>query len=226
MKKIFIILTALIFMTGIAQSQDKPASAGFKPSSCYTFSWNTAFTTGDFNKWVGNASPAGFDLGGRYFLHGGLVTGFNISWQRISQSYGYQTFYGTDGSAITATNYRFTWMVPIQAVIAYHLMPDKVFSPYIQLGIGSDYMEHHLLVQEYDIYKTRWDFSLTPEIGALMKLGNYSHWGILVAFNYKFTTNKIELYNDRTSENLQMMDLKVGLVYFIRKLNGTEVYTH
>jgi hypothetical protein len=225
MKKI-LILTAFIFLTGIAQSQDKSASPGFKPSSYYTFSWNTAFTLGDFNKWVGTASPAGFDLGGRYFLDGGLVTGFNIGWQRISQSYPYQTYYGKDGSAITATNYRFTWMVPFQAVVAYHLMPEKIFSPYLQLGIGGDYMEHHLIVQEYDIYRTRWDFSLTPEIGALMRLGAASNWGILVAFNYKFTTNKIELYNDRSSKNLQMMDLKVGLVYVIRELNGTEIYTH
>jgi hypothetical protein len=216
MKKIILLLTVFIFITGIVQSQEAPSSLNFKPRSYYTFSWNTTFTLGDFNKWVGNASPAGFDLGGRYFIKNGLAAGFNISWQRVSQAYGYQTFYGTDGSAITATNYRFTWMVPFQAVIAYHLMSDKSVSPYIGLGIGGDYMEHHLLIQEYDIYKTRWDFSLTPEIGALIKFGNFSQWGALVAFNYKWTTNQIELYNDRTSKNLQMMNLKVGLAYILR----------
>ena len=87
MKKITFILTVFVFMAGIAQSQDEKTTLGFKPSSYYTFSWNTTFTMGDFNKWVGNASPAGFDFGGRYNLQGGLVAGFNISWQRISQSY-------------------------------------------------------------------------------------------------------------------------------------------
>ncbi|MCX6247397.1 MAG: hypothetical protein NTW10_06665 [Bacteroidetes bacterium] len=216
MKKIFIALLALVLMTGIAQAQDKPASLGFTPSSYYTFSWNTTFTMGDFNKWVGNASPAGFDLGGRYFIKGGLAAGFNIMWQRVSQSYGYQTYYGTDGSAITATNYRFTWMVPFQAVIAYHLMPGSMVSPYVGLGIGGDYMEHHLMVQEYDLYKTRWDFSLTPEIGALIKFGNYSSWGGLVAFNYKWTTNKIEFAKNFASKDLQMLNLKVGLVLIVR----------
>ncbi len=216
MKKILSILTVFILMTGLVQSQDKPASMGFKPSSYYTFSWNTTFTMGDFNKWVGNASPAGFDLGGRYFIKGGLAAGFNICWQRVSQSYGYQTYYGNDGSAITATNYRFTWMVPFQAVIAYHFIPDKMVSPYLGLGIGGDYMEHHLLIQEFDLYKTRWDFSLTPEIGALVKFGYYSSWGALIAFNYKWTTNKIDFTNNWSSKNLQMLNLKVGLSYIIR----------
>jgi outer membrane protein W len=149
-------------------------------------------------------------------MDGGMFTGFNIGWQRVSQSYGYQTYYGTDGSALTATNYRFTWMVPFQAVIGYHLHPAKTISPYVELGIGGDYMEHHLLIQEYDINKIRWDFSLTPEIGALVKVGYYSQWGLLVAFNYKWTTNKIDIFTNRTSKDLQMLNLKVGLCYIIR----------
>ena len=218
MKKIVLLLTVFVFMTGLVQSQDKPAtSLGFMPHSYYTFSWNTTFTMGDFNNWVGNASPAGFDLGGRYLINGGLAVGFNLSWQRVGQSYGYQTFTDTArGIAVTATNYRFTWMVPFQAVVAYHFMPDRTVSPYVSLGIGGDYMEHHLLVQEYDIYKTRWDFSLTPEIGALIKFGYFTQWGAIVAFNYKWTTNQIELYNNKSSKNLQMLDLKVGLAYIIR----------
>ncbi|MCK9424182.1 MAG: outer membrane beta-barrel protein [Bacteroidales bacterium] len=215
MKKNIWIFVVLVLTTGLTQAQDKP-TIGFKPSSYYTFSWNTTFTLGDFNKWVSNASPAGFDLGGRYFLDKGLTVGFNLSWQRIGQNYGYQTFYGTDGSAITANNYRFTWMVPFQGVVAYHFVPDKLVSPYIGLGIGGDYMEHHLMVQEIDDYKTRWDFSLTPEVGALIKFGNFSSWGALVAFNYKWTTNKIELYNDMRSKNLSMLNLKVGICLIVR----------
>ena len=216
MKKILLIITVFILLAGLAMSQDKPASLGFKPSSYYTFSWNTTFTMGDFNKWVGNASPAGFDLGGRYLIKGGLAAGFNIGWQRVSQMYGYQTYIGPDGTALTATNYRFTWLVPFQGVIAYHFIPDRMVSPYVGLGIGGDYMEHHLLVQEYALYRTRWDFSLTPEVGAVIKFGYFSQWGALVAFNYKYTTNKIELYNDRVSKNLQMLNLKIGLSLLIR----------
>lgn len=140
-----------------------------------------------------------------------------MSWQRVGESFDHQTFYFPDrGIAINATNYRMTWMVPFQAVIAYHLMPEKLISPYAGLGIGGDYMEHHLMIQEYDLYETQWDFSLTPEIGALVKFGRYSNWGGLVAFNYKWTTNNITTsVSNFEAKNLSMVNLKVGVVLIV-----------
>jgi outer membrane protein W len=215
MKKIILIFSIIVLMTGFVEGQTK-SDFSYKPSAYYSLSWNNTFTLGNFNKWVGNTSPAGAVFGARYILMDNVTLGFDIGWQRISQSYGYQTFYGDNGSAVTATNYRFTWMIPFQVVIGYHLMPAKMISPYISLGIGGDYMEHHLLVQEYDFSTDVWDFSLTPEIGALIKFGNFSRWGALVAFNYKWTTNEIDYYTNRSLTNLQMLDLKVGLTYLIR----------
>ena len=195
--------------------QDKSFRVTHRVTSYYTFSWNTTFPMGDFSKWVDTPSCAGFDIGARYFITDGLITGFNVSWQRVGHSYDNETFFIPEkGIAVTATNYRMTWMVPFQAVIGYHFNPGKLISPYLTLGIGGDYMEHHLMIQEYDLYETNWDFSLTPEVGALVKFGKYANWGGLVAFNYKWTTNKIEFYNDK-SKNLQMLNLKVGLVYVV-----------
>jgi hypothetical protein len=215
MKKAVIVLLLLAFSAVMAQAQtDAYVSTGYKMQSYYTFSWNNVFPVGDFHKWVSQPSAAGFDIGGRYLMMGGLMFGFNISWQRVSKEYAQQTFTIPDkGIALTATNYRFTWMVPFQGVVGYHFLPAKMLSPYVSLGIGGDYMEHHLLIQEYDLYKSPWDFSLTPEVGVLAKFGD-SGWGAMLAFNYKFTTNKIEIY-ETTSKNLQMMDLKIGLAYII-----------
>lgn len=216
MKKIFILFILAFLVAGFSKAQDKPAGIGYTPSSYYTFSWNNTFPIGDFHDWVSQPSPAGFDLGGRYFIKNGLAVGWNICWQRVAKNYDDQTFTIPDkGVAITATNYRFTWMVPFQAVVAYYINPGKGISPYLSLGIGGDYMEHHLMIQEYDIYNTRWDFSLAPEIGVLAKFGSFSNWGAIVAFNYKWTTNKVELYQT-TSKNLQMLNLKVGIAMIIR----------
>jgi hypothetical protein len=215
MKKVVSFIIIFILAYGSMQAQEKSAM-GYKPSSYYTFAWNITFPVGDFHDWVSEPSCAGFDFGGRYTLPKNITVGFNLAWQRVSKIYENETYTIPDkGIAITAKNYRFTWMTPFQAVVAYHFMPEKLVSPYIGLGIGGDYMEHHLLIQEYDIYKTYWDFSLTPEVGALVKFGPYSPWGAVIAFNYKWTTNKIELY-ETTSKNLQMMDLKIGIAYIIR----------
>lgn len=216
MKKIISIIILVFFALGSVQAQEPTSTLGYTPSSYYTFSWNTTFPIGDFNDWVSQPSPAGFDFGGRYLIRKGLTAGFNIGWQRIAKIYDDQTFYIPEkGIAITAENYRFTWMVPFQAVIAYHMIPQKLISPYVGLGIGGDYMEHHLLIQEYDIYETYWDFSLTPEIGVLAKFGAFSNWGALIAANYKWTTNKIDFAGSSTS-TLSMFNLKVGLAFIIR----------
>ena len=216
MKKIYTTIILAFLAWGLAQAQEQ-STLGYTPSSYYTFSWNTAFPIGDLNDWVGEPGFAGFDFGGRFMLpKKGLTAGFNFGWQRIAKIYDDQTYTIPDkGLAITAENYRFTWLVPFQVVVAYHLMPEKIISPYVGLGIGGDYMEHHLMVQEYDIYEDYWDFSLTPEIGILAKFGSFSNWGGLLAFNYKWTTNKIELYQT-TYKNLQMLNLKVGIAYIIR----------
>ncbi|HTX89561.1 MAG TPA: hypothetical protein VMC08_11265 [Bacteroidales bacterium] len=215
MKKITFILAFCLLATFMVNAQETQAP-GYKPHSYYVIAWNNTFTIGDFNKWVGNASPAGFYFGGQYFIPGmNLSAGFNISWQRLSQEYPKQTYMANNGIAVTATNYRFTWMVPFNASIEYNIIPDKVVSPYIGLNIGGDYMEHHLLIQEYDIIKDVWDFSLSPEIGANFKFGYFSNWGAQLAFNYKWTTNQIEVYGTK-SKDLQMLNLRVGLVYYLR----------
>jgi opacity protein-like surface antigen len=213
MKKAIIIFAMVVLSTGLVKGQE--LSTTYSLSSYYTFSWNFTFPMGDFSKWVDKTSIAGFDFGGRYLIMNGLTTGFNVAWQRVDNIYENETYYFPDkGMAITATNYRETWMVPFQAVIGYHLNPDKMISPYATLGIGGDYMEHHVMIQEYDIYQTQWDFSLTPEIGVLAKFGKFSNWAGLVAFNYKWTTNKVDLIDDK-SGNLSMLNLKIGLAYCI-----------
>jgi hypothetical protein len=214
MKKSAIVIIFVFLALGFTQAQENTSMVN-KPRSFYTFSWNMTFPMGDFHDWIGDAGLAGFDIGGRYLLVKGLAVGFNVSWNRVEGEYDNETYTIPDqGFAITATNYRFTWMVPFQAVVAYHFLPDKLISPYVGLGIGGDYMEHHLMIQEYDMYEDRWDFSLNPEVGALVKFGNFSNWGAIVSLGYKWTTNKIEFYQT-TSDNLSMLNLKVGIAYII-----------
>jgi opacity protein-like surface antigen len=221
MKKAIIIIAIAVLTGGMVSAQtytyeSSGMSTSSSPTSYYTFAWNFAFPMGDFKNWVDKASIAGFDVSGHYFVKNGLTVGFDIAWQRVGQTFDNQTFVIPDsGVAITATNYRESWMIPFGAVVGYHFIPDKMVSPYVSLGIGGDYMEHHLMIQEFDIWKSVWDFSLTPEVGVLAKFGKYSGWGGMAAVNYKWTTNKIEMPNE-TFKSISMVNLKVGIVYFVK----------
>ncbi len=195
MKKIFLFAILFSMTMGAVNAQVPMTSSSQGLTSYYTFSWNTAFPMGDFKTWVDKPDPAGFDFGGMYPISDNFMAGFNLGWQRVAQIYENETFSDPDqGLAITATNYKMTWLVPVQALVAYHPMPDGLISPYFGLGIGTDYAEHHLLVQEIDLNDTRWDFSLAPELGMNAKFGRDAQWGGFLAFNYKWTTNRIEFY--------------------------------
>lgn len=202
----------ILFVAFIISVLHFPMNSYAQPTSYYTLSWNMVFPTGEFRDWVDKVSLTGFDFGAQYYVTDGVTAGFNIGSMRVDELYEKETFTDPDkGIAITADNSRITWMIPFQGSVAYHFIPEAIAKPYISLGIGGDYMTHHLLIQEYDIYQEQWDFSLTPEIGLRTDFGVNSSTGLLVAFNYKWTTNKIELYEGK-SNNLSMMNLKVGLI--------------
>ena len=217
MKKIIFAFTFFILTSYFAIGQDMgaPLTSGSTMKGYYSFGWNFTVPMGDFHDWVGEWGLVGGVFGGRTIVNNKILVGGDIGWERVSALYENGMYQNPEeGVAITADNYRFTYMIPFQGVIGYQMNPDKLVSPFVSLGIGGDYMEHHLVIQEYDIYKYRWDFSLTPEVGAVIKFGQYSNWGGLVAFNYKWTTNQIELWN-KTSGNLSMLNIKFGLAYII-----------
>jgi opacity protein-like surface antigen len=219
MKKIIFISALFILVTGLVQGQDMgaPKTMGSGIDQYYSFGWNFTFPLGGFHDWVDQAGVVGGVFGYRKVINNKLIVGMDLGWERVSAEYPNQMYQDpTTGVAITATNYRFTYMIPWQAVVGYQMNSDKMISPYVTLGIGTDYMEHHLVVQEYDIYKYRWDFSLTPEVGTVIKFGNYSNWAGLVAVNYKWTTNEIDnKFLNQTASNLSMVNIKVGLAYVI-----------
>jgi hypothetical protein len=217
MKKIFITTIVFILFSSFTIGQDMgaPLTSGSTMKGYYSFGWNMTAPLGDFNDWVDEWGLVGGVFGGRTIVNNKILVGGDIGWQRVSAIYEDEMYQDPEkGVALTATNYRFTYMIPFQGVIGYQMSPDKLFSPYVSLGIGGDYMEHHLVIQEYDIYKYRWDFSLTPEIGAIVKFGNYSNWGAIAAFNYKWTTNQIE-FGNTSSKDLNMLNIKFGLAYLI-----------
>jgi len=96
--------------------------------------------------------------------------------------------------------------------IFYHLKPAALVSPYIAVGIGGDYQENHLLVQEMDIYEDTWNFLLAPEIGTLIRFDKGSSWAVRLGVNYTFTTGGIESLN---LKNFQAVNFIVGVAYTV-----------
>ncbi len=206
MKKILISISVLLLLaTNMVQGQSRPVG------SYYSLNWNISVPIGDFNKWIAPASFLGFSASGRYFLVDGFGLGWYIGYNNYYEKDSYET-YDFDGGAISASHYKYTFMVPFKLDILYHYKPAALISPYIAVGIGGTYNENRLLVQEYDSYENTWDFLLSPELGVLIHFDKGSNWGVRLGANYTFTTTKTEYFN---LKNFSMFNFMVGIAYTV-----------
>jgi hypothetical protein len=204
MKKIFAIL--IIALLAIrAGAFEKPVD------SYYSLNWNISVPIGSFNKWIAPPSFLGFSFSGRYFIADGVGLGFHIGYNNYYEKAPYETYYFYSG-AISASHYNYTYMVPFRMDIFYHYKPAGLVTPYIALGIGGDYQENHLLIQEMDIYENTWNFLLSPEIGTLIRFDKGSAWAVRLGVNYTFTTGQINLLN---LKNFQHFNFNIGVAYTV-----------
>jgi hypothetical protein len=213
-KKYLTILLALLLAVSV-RAQEKAAS-GYNPTSVYSLSWSLSIPLGSLNDFINNVSPAGGNFTGRYFLKKGFVVGFEFGWNNYYKEYPRNTYYGSDGLAITAIHYTYAFVIPWEVGAFYYFLPASIVDPYAGLSFGGDYMEEHVLVQEYDIYNTQWGFILTPEAGVMIKFGKFSHWGANVSAQYWFNTNSFSFTDMKTYSTMQGLNFNVGLTYLLK----------
>jgi hypothetical protein len=215
MKKTSISILMVLLFTLTVKAQEQAVS-GYSPTSLYTLSWTLSVPLGDFNSFINNVSPGGGIFGGRYFLKKGLAVGFEFGWNNYYKKYPRSTYYGNNGLAITGIHYTYAFVVPWKVGAYYYFKPTGIADPYVGLSFGGDYMEEHIMIQEYDIYKTQWGFTLSPEVGVQIKFGSYSHWGANVSAQYWFNTNSFSFTDNKTYNMMQGLNFNIGLTYLLR----------
>ena len=215
MEKTFTAIIAALLLVFTVQGQEKAAS-GYSPTSLYALAWTLSVPLGSFNNFINNVSPAGGNFAGRYFLKKGLAVGFEFGWNNYYRKYQRNTYYGDDGLAITGIFYTYAFAVPWKVGAYYYFMPTAIADPYAGFSFGGDYMEEHILIQEYDFSKSQWGFTMSPEIGVLIKFGRYSHWGANISARYWFNTNSYSFTGYNSYSNMQGLDFNAGLTYLLR----------
>jgi len=215
MKKIFFGIMSALLLTVTVQAQEKAAS-GYSPASLYTLSWTPGVPLGSFNNFINTVSVAGGNFAGRYFLKKGFAVGFEFGWNNYYKKYPRNTYYGNDGLAITGIFYTYAFVVPWKVGAYCYFLPASIADPYVGLSFGGDYMEEHIMIQEYDIYNTQWGFTMSPEIGVLVKFGKYSHWGANVSAQYWFNTNSFSFTDYKAYSTMQGLNFNIGLTYLLR----------
>ena len=215
MKKTYIAIVAALLLAVTVHAQEQAAS-GYSPTSLYTLSWSLSVPLGSFNNFINNVSPAGGNFAGRYLLKKGFAVGFEFGWNNYYKKYPRNTYYGPDGLAITGIHYTYALLVPWKVGAYYYFLPSGIADPYVGLSLGGDYMEEHIMIQEYDIYNTQWGFTMSPEVGVLIKFGKYSHWGANISAQYWFNTNSYNFTDYKTFSTMQGLNFSIGITYMLR----------
>ncbi len=215
MKKISLIISAVLLLSFTARAQEQ-AAVGYSPASLYSLSWALSVPLGSLNDFINNVSPAGGNFTGRYFLKKGFAIGFEFGWNNYYKKYPRMTYYSNDGLAITGINYAYAFVVPWKAGAYYYFLPSAVADPYIGLSFGGDYMEEHIIVQEFDIYETQWGFTLSPEAGVLIRFSRSSHWGASLSAQYWFNTNSFNFNDFKAYNIMQGLNFNIGLTYILK----------
>jgi hypothetical protein len=97
------------------------------------------------------------------------------------------------------------------ATVHYYFSESKMLKPYVGVALGAQYMEQSLYYNVYISEDKNWGFVARPELGAIIKPKNSHNWGILVAGNYSFATNSVDIIGNDSFNNF---GLTLGVAFW------------
>lgn len=157
MKKL-IIITSLVF-TSLFQTAKAQEANGI-----ISFQYSAGFAIGDMNDFISAPSWRGMTFEYHNLIQDNIGLGFEIGWNAFYERKDYAT-YTKDTRSLSGVQYRYCDAVPILATVNYYFSPDQQITPFVGLGIGTQYTENYLDMGLYTINENVWHFAIKPEIG-------------------------------------------------------------
>ena len=203
-------------MMSFAKAQDSNVYSGYYgPKQYYTISYGMAVPLGDIKDFISKTSFKGASFDAQIFVADNVAVGLNVGWSQLYGDVVNSTFYDpSNGFAMNAYNYKYVDFVPMRATAFYHLNPDGIVQPYLGIGIGTNYMQQHIVIQELDYYSHQWGFLLAPEVGTFIRFGQNSNIGAHISASYLWSTNKFD-FNNKSYKNFQALQVNVGLSFML-----------
>lgn len=168
---IFIMLLGLV--TFVAKAQDQ---------TTIIVNYLPAISLGETADFTNNFSPRGVDFEANYFLKEDLSVGLLIAWNIFREKVPESTF-EIDDLTITGTQFRYTNVTPINVNIKKYWLGNQ-FSPYVGVGIGTNYAEQINEIGVFSLSQDEWQFNVAPEIGVHYDMNYKSILSFKVKYNY------------------------------------------
>lgn len=157
MKKILII--AALMGSSLVQKYTAQEATGI-----LSLQYSAGFAVGDMNDFIKAPSWRGMTFEYHRLIQDNIGVGFEIGWNAFYERKDYAT-YTKDTRSLSGVQYRYCSAVPMLATFNYYFSPDQQITPFVGLGIGTQYTENYLDMGLYEISENVWHFGLKPEIG-------------------------------------------------------------
>ena len=209
MKRILVI--AILFFGGVI-------TANAQLNSFWSFNWQMSQGSGDTKDYIGEFSPRGFEIEGRYFVSPQIAIGGKVAWSGLYEKKDRTTYVYDDNTSVNSIQRRYLYSTPIMVNAAWFPMEydiENTFYPYLSLGVGTIYTQQETDNGMYYTDNNQWSFGVNPELGVIIKFG--PSFGLNLKAGYTYGTfDSLKGSQDGklpTIENYGMMNYSVGFTF-------------
>jgi hypothetical protein len=145
-----------------------------------------------------------------------VAIGFKLGYNNYYSNVKAQVYDNGNGLRLFANTYRYIRQAPFQLGIVGHLLPNRIFKPYLGLYMGLCYSTQSVFVQDISVGAENYGFIITPELGFYLQFGKESPVGLKASVSYNYATNQYE-FGGAKFKDLQSVNVNIGLSYMIIK---------
>ena len=174
MKK-YVILTLLCLAPLVLKAQ---------PETVVKVNYMPAISLGETADFTNNLSPRGAQIEVDRFLSEDLSIGLSVGWnvfreKVVGESFEYFEF------LVTGTQFRYSNIVPLN-VNAKKYFGSAERSPFIGIGLGTNYARQTNNAGIYSFIDDQWQFNLSPEVGIQTILSAELMFSLKIKYSYSF----------------------------------------
>ncbi|MCX2743936.1 OmpW family protein [Mangrovivirga sp. M17] len=199
MKYLKIYITAFLILSTVAVSSGQ--------SKYTTLNYSLGLPAGDISDYIDEVSFRGLNIAFRSEVNGMLMLGVKTGYNVFYEDSGYRT--ATDGTlTISGRQYRYEQVVPIYFTIGKQFLEDNNLRPYINLGIGTSYIERETDIGIFAFTDDTWQFSLNPEVGVV-------YW-VYPGFGFNLGLSYYANFKNDVFEGQNYLGIQAGIAFYSR----------
>jgi opacity protein-like surface antigen len=177
--------------------------------SAFHVGWNVLTPISD-KEFTSKTSATGVRLGFSKFINDRFGFGIEGSYNTLDDYVPLRT-YEQPGGAISTDVYNYLYYFTVLANAQYYFTQGNKFIPYASLGMGIAFSEYRIFYNVYEDTDSQQSFVIRPEVGTLLRIKEYSHWGLKSSLSYDYSTNKSEYFE---VDNFSGISFQLGVVLF------------